>query len=159
MNQPYLKKLPSNTTKNLLENNIWSDGFAPLQLDILSHSFQAYSAPSTTAIFKEGQTTDFFALLCSGLVDVTKEAFSGSTKVLQTIGPGKAIGEMSFFDNSPCSANVIVKEEAALLVLDKTNYADLVEHSPRLALEISTKVIHTISARLRQTSGRLIDLI
>lgn len=158
MNQPNLKKF-STPVKSLLLDNQWADHFDPTQINTLSNFFQAYAAPSTTTIFKEGQINDFFALICTGTVDITKEALSGSTKVLQTIGAGKAIGEMSFFDKSPCSANVIVKEDATLLVLDKTNYELLVQESARLALAITIKVIHTISGRLRLTSGRLIDLI
>ncbi|MHB1949196.1 MAG: Crp/Fnr family transcriptional regulator [Gammaproteobacteria bacterium] len=159
MNHPYLKKFHSIPVKELLEENRWAESFAERQIEALASFFNAYIAPMDTVIFKEGEVNDFFALICEGSVDITKEAFSGRTKVLQTIGAGKAIGEMSFFDHNPCSANVVTKEEASLLVMDRNHYDLLVNESPRLALDISVKVIQTISSRLRQTSGRLIDLL
>lgn len=159
MNNPQLIHQPDIKTRELLESSNWTNSFTPKQIEVLARHFNAYSAPTSTIIFKEGQTNDFFALVCEGMTDITKETFSGNAKILQTMGAGKAIGEMSFFDYSPCSANVTAKIETTLLVMDREHFESLTNESPRLALEIALKVIQTISQRLRQTSGRLIDLI
>lgn len=154
-----LKRLSEASVRTLLEATSWCDDFSPLQIGTMTHFFIPYKASADTVILKEGEHYDFFALICDGSVNIVKESFSGEKKNLQFIGPGKIFGEMSFFDHSPCSANVIVKEDITLLAMHRPEFQTLSTDIPHLALAITIKIISTISQRLRQTSGKLIDFI
>lgn len=148
---------PALSVKDLLATLEWVDGFNGKQIETVAPYFAAYKATAGTAILKEGNSHDFFALICEGSVDVIKQDHTGNPKTILSISRGKAFGEIAFFDEGICSANVVAKTENLLLVMDKHNFAELAEHHPPLALTIMLKIIKTISQRLRQTTGRLVD--
>lgn len=135
----------------------WVDDLPAKQITDLAVYFQAYSAPAGTAVLREGEKTNFFAVICEGSVDVIKESSAGRLKHLKTLNLGKAIGEMAFFDHSPSSTTVVIREKALLLVMDEINFLSLCNRSPYIALNITIKLIKTLSQRLRETSGKLID--
>jgi|SRR5579885_163331 CRP/FNR family transcriptional regulator len=143
----------------LIQNSTWFDDVNPHYLEKLIPFFQPYSAPTGTIILKEGEPTNYFCLICTGIVDVVKESSSGKLKKLKTLGPDKIVGEMAFFDRGPSSTSVIAKTPAVLLVMDYDSFESLSANSPYIALNITIKLIRTISFRLRETSGKLIDLI
>lgn len=101
----------------------------------------------------------FFCLLCEGNVDVVKENAGGSSKKILTLGPGKILGEISFFDSGPCSASLIAKDPVKLLLFDKENFQKLSTELPGIALTIVVTLMSSLSKRLRQTTGKLIDLL
>lgn len=154
----YLHKydIPANL---LLENSDWVNDFIQTQLELLGPFFQPYLAPAGTLILKENETTDFFCLICEGTVDIVKENSSGRLKTLKTLGANKIIGEMAFFDSYPSSASVIAKEPSTLLIMDNKSYRTLCTVSPYVALKLTIKFLVTISNRLRETNGRLIDFL
>lgn len=151
-----MKQLTHVSVKNMLENSSWGEDFVSAQLDILALYFLPYSAPVGTVMHKEGEANDFFALICEGAVNVVKESSLGPKTLLQ-LNTGKAFGEMSFFDGGACSASIVVKDEVTMLVMTKKKFAELKKEATHLALELTIKLIRTISSRLRQTSGQLID--
>ena len=143
----------------LLELAKWAEDFTTTQLEQLALFFTPYSAETGLTLIREGLRCSFICLICEGEVDVIKESSIGRSKKLQSFGPGKVLGEMSFFDHAPASATIVVKKEAVLLLMTEENYKSLCEQQPHLALVITIKLIRTVSQRLRQTSGKLIDLI
>jgi len=145
--------------RHLLELSNWVEDLTPLQIERLAPYFQAYSAQPGTMILKEGDPSGFFCLICEGVVDVVKENSSGKFKKLKTLEQGKAFGEMAFFDHNPSSTSIIVKQAATLLIMEECDFDSLCTDSPFLALKVTINLIRTISSRLRETSGKLIDLI
>lgn len=143
----------------LLEKSNWLTDLMPLQMEELAAFFQPYSAAPGTIILMEGEAIHFFCLICEGEVDVVKENSLGKLKKLKTFGRGKIIGEMAFFDHGPSSATIIVKQQAILLIMDVDSFKTLCIQSPYIAISIMTNLIRTISGRLRETSGKLIDLL
>lgn len=143
----------------MLETSKWADDLSHRQLDQLAYYFKAYSAPVNAYILREGEPGELFCLLCDGTVDIVKESGSGQKKNLQTLGPGKAFGEIAFFDRGTCSASIVVKKTVTLLVMDQEAFTKLCDEAASLALQITLKVVHLLSQRLRATTGKLIDLI
>ncbi|VVC77075.1 hypothetical protein AQUSIP_24020 [Aquicella siphonis] len=145
--------------EDLLENTDWVNDFIQNQIEQLAGYFQPYLAPAGTLIMKEHESTDYFCLICEGSVDVVKENASGRLKQLKTLGANKIIGEMAFFDRCPSSASVIAREPSTLLVMDEQSFEKLSSLFPYIAMKITIKLIKTISSRLRETDGRLMDLL
>jgi CRP/FNR family cyclic AMP-dependent transcriptional regulator len=142
-----------------LDASDWVNDFNPRQLDVLANYLDCYTARINLNILTEGDINNLFCLICEGKVAVVKENRLGEAKELQTLGPGKFFGEVSFFDNGPCSASIVTQEKVTLLLFDKTGFQKFCDESPSLALIITLNLIKNISQRLRQTTGKLIDLI
>jgi CRP/FNR family cyclic AMP-dependent transcriptional regulator len=145
--------------RQLLELSNWVEDLTQIQMEKLAPYFQAYSAEAGTMILKEGEPSGFFGLICEGAVDVVKESSSGRFKKLKTLQKGKAFGEMAFFDHNPSSTSIIVKERTILLIMEDRSFEALCADSPYIALKVTVNLIRTVSSRLRETSGKLIDLI
>ena len=143
----------------LLEGFSWTEDLTVRQVQMLAPYFSVYEASTDTAIIHEGDKVEFFGVIYEGVAEVVKENFSGSAKVLSAIRPGKTFGEMGFFDKQPASASIAVKKNAILLVMTKNDFEALASESPALALVLLIKILRGMSARLRETSGKLIDLI
>jgi CRP/FNR family transcriptional regulator, cyclic AMP receptor protein len=60
-------------------------------------------------------------------------------------GPGDFFGEMSLIDNNPRSATVVADSDLEALVLDRREFKDLVDASPKIAW----KMLVSMARRLR----------
>ncbi len=154
----YLDRITT-SPKQLLELSDWVDDLTTLQTESLAPYFQAYAAQPGTVILKENKPAGFFCFICEGAVDVIKENSAGKFKKLKTLEKGKAFGEMAFFDHIPSSASIVVKQQATLLIMEERDFESLCIDFPYLALKITINLIRTLSSRLREASGKLIDLI
>ena len=142
-----------------LESSEWADNFDGRQLDTIASYLSCYTAPIEFTVLKENEMNDFFCLLTEGQVNVTKENGAGEAKKIHAFGPGKFFGEISFFDNSSCSASIIVSKPATLLLFNKTSFKKFCDDAPSVALTVTLGLIKNMSRRLKQTTGRLVDLI
>jgi CRP-like cAMP-binding protein len=143
----------------LLETFDLVDNLASNQIGTLATFLRAYLVTTNDPILTEGEKNNFFCLICDGEVDIIKSDLANNTKKLSSLGPGKIIGEISFFDQGPCSAGVVAKNEVTLLVIDRTEFNSLCEQATHIALEITLKIMRSLGQRLRQTTGKLIDLL
>lgn len=143
----------------LLDDFDLANDFNSIQMDKLAKYFKAYSTLTSMTILKEGQINDLLCFLSSGNVDIVKETAAGKNKILQTFGSGKIFGELSFFDRSPSSASVMAKNDAILLVLHREDWEKLSSEIPSIALAVTQNLIKSIASRLRETTGKLIDLL
>lgn len=143
--------------QDMLDECGWTDDLSSFKRNELASYFQAYSAPVGTMILQEGERTSFFVILCEGTVDVVKESSAGRLKRLKTFSAGKVLGEMAFFDHCVSSTTVVVTQKATLLLMDEHSFKTMCSHSPGLALTVTIKLIRTLSNRLREASGKLID--
>ena len=81
------------------------------------------------------------------------------SKVIGSVGEGKTFGEMALIDREPRSASVVAVSDTILIVLHLTEFNDMSDSSPRLALKILHRIAKLLSHRLRQTSGVLADFL
>ncbi len=125
----------------------------------LADYVQAFRARADITLFQEGGHNSFMCLLIDGQLDVLKEDEQGQQKRLATVRRGKAIGEMALIDQQAHSATVITAKESTLLLLSRDNLFRMSEKYPRLAFTVLMRISQTLSMRLRQTSGKLIDYL
>ena len=143
----------------LLDSSRWFKNFDRDQIEQLAQYFRVYQVAKDVQLVSEGETKRFLGIVCSGSLLVVKEDGSGKTQEIATLGPGKAFGEISLIDGFPRSASVITKEPTRVLILLEDSYSRLVEDRARLALQLVENIGKIMSARLRQTSGRLVDFL
>lgn len=92
----------------------------------------------------------------AGMLEVGVTHFDGVTvSTLARISAGSVIGEQSFFDAQPRSANVWAVTEGALLRWEYESYKRFGAEEPRLARDLLFGVARVLSTRLRTTSIRV----
>lgn len=78
-----------------------------------------------------------------------------SISPLAKIGAGSVIGEQSFFDGQPRSANVSAVSDGELLCLTQEKFDELAAREPALARDLLFALGRILSLRLRHTTSRI----
>lgn len=125
---------------------------------IARHGY-AYESEANKVLCREGARESYVGVVLRGKVRVVKEDCQQCQKEIATFGAGRSFGEMSLVDGEPRSASIVACESTVVLVLTKQSFVALSKENPKLGVQILFKISKTISRRLRQTSGRLIDLL
>jgi len=111
--------------------------------------------PSEVVIQREAKDRAL-AFVDSGLFEVGITQVDGvSIAPLARIGPGSVIGEQSFFDGHPRSANVWAITEGRLLMLTYEAFERFSREEPALARDLVFGLARVLSMRLRNTTFRV----
>ena len=95
-------------------------------------------------------------LVAEGKLEVGVTMFDGvSVSSLARIEAGSVIGEQSFFDDEPRSANVWAVTDGALLRWEFEQYRRFSEDEPALARDFLFGIAQVLSSRLRLTTIRI----
>jgi uncharacterized membrane protein len=106
---------------------------------------------SGEVVFHQGEEGDSLLCVVDGQLDTLVKDNAGQEIVLDTIGAGDAVGEMSMLDGRPRSATVRCTEDARLLVLERDELLAVVPRSPHLALAMMAQM----AARARKVDDLL----
>ena len=147
------------TLCNMLEDTALFHEFSYPEIETLAKFVHAYRAPKGTLLMKEGERDTYICIISKGRVDIIKETQEFEKKKLATIREGSAIGEMSMVDDFPHSASAKTATEAEIVLLTKANLLRICDEYPQLGNKILWRLAWQLSARLRQTSGVLIDYL
>lgn len=108
--------------------------------------FTAMELPAGQIVFREGQPGDAFYIIVSGRVSVTKQ-FPDGPRVLGSMGPGDAFGEIALLDNSPRTATLRSEQAAMLLRLPREQFDQLIERAPGLHEQLEALAAQRRTAR------------
>ena len=145
--------------RKLLEGTKWTDSLSAKEIETLARYLHVCAAETGSVIVKEGRREAYLCLIIEGRVSIVKEGAGQTAKQIGSAGAGRIIGEMSLIDGEPRSASVVADEPTTLVVLTGEGFARLSSEVPRLAVKILLKISKSISQRLRQTSGALLDYL
>ena len=106
-------------------------------------------------LFQQGDFGDAMYIVKTGALEIYKNDVFGSVRVAE-VRPGGLVGEMALVENKPRSANVRASEDAKLLVLSRSAYADLKKVHPQVATKFQDELLLLLSGRLRQTTEKLV---
>ncbi|MDB5866821.1 MAG: hypothetical protein JWO70_4627 [Betaproteobacteria bacterium] len=110
---------------------------------------------SDVVIRREATERSLF-FIAEGTVDVGVTMIDGlSVSSLARIGRMSVIGEQSFFDGAPRSANVWAITDGTLLCWDIEAYERFGEQEPALARDLLFALGRVLSSRLRMTTIRV----
>jgi CRP/FNR family transcriptional regulator, cyclic AMP receptor protein len=101
-------------------------------------------------IFKEGSHGVAVYLIESGKVEISKDV-QGQKLVVETLGPGEMLGEMSFIDGEPRSATATALEDTVLELLDK----DFIDSEFNRISSDFRGIVRNLVKRLRNTTQKL----
>jgi CRP/FNR family transcriptional regulator, cyclic AMP receptor protein len=116
--------------------------------------------PVGEQIFAISEPGDSLYIVGSGMVELFVKDDAGSKIVLTVCGQGEVFGELSLFDGGPRTASAVALEETTLLVLDRDELLEFLQHHPAAALDLLTTMgqrIRTTDAILRRRVSRNIN--
>ena len=96
-------------------------------------------------------------LILEGRVAILKEDSRLGQKKLAELGRGKAFGEIAVLDSQPRSASVVASVDTRMLVLSRKALEHMCEEQPKLANKLMWMLVEVVTARLRMTSGALVE--
>jgi len=107
-------------------------------------------------IFREGEPGDALYLIVEGEISVSKgSSVNGNPGVeIARIGSGEYFGEMALLEDAPRSATIQTVSPSRFLVLQKSDFIQIVQEYPQIALHIC----RVLSVRIRKLHQKIRDL-
>lgn len=106
-------------------------------------------------IFTRGEAGDELLLIRRGAVRIMLPIDDKQSHHLATFGRGDFIGEMSFLDNAPRSANAIAFTDTDLYALSRKRFDVLAAEHKKLAINLFNALARMLAIRLRYTNSEL----
>jgi CRP/FNR family transcriptional regulator, cyclic AMP receptor protein len=107
-----------------------------------------------TIILLEDEEGDTLFIIIKGKVKVTTFSESGKELIFSILSEGDFFGDMSLLDGKPRSATIISLEESELRMIRRSDFNNLIEKHPRIAL----KLLEELTGRLRNADERIESL-
>lgn len=133
--------------------------FDAAEIDILSQWISGCAFPAGTFILHEGNNENCLCILIEGTVDIYKTAEPDKHLKIASIRPGETFGEMGVIDGHPFSASVIASQDSIVLMITRKDFDMLISQHGQIGIKLLKIIATTISSRLRNTTGRLADLM
>lgn len=142
---------PANTSDHLLLFE-WGDReWAKLLSATTSQPYK-----TSEVVINRGVTDRSLYFVAAGSLEVGVSYVDGvSISPLAKIGAGSVIGEQSFFDGEPRSANVWAVTDGVLLQLTYERFHELADAEPAMMRDFLFALGRILSMRLRHTSMRV----
>ncbi len=96
-------------------------------------------------LFKKNDPADSLFIINNGKLKIIAQDSQGTQLVLNQIGAGELVGEISLFDASPRTASVAAAEDSTVFELRRDDFFNLIRAKPDMALSI----LHSMSMRMR----------
>lgn len=134
----------------LLQKSPLLAGLSPESLDQLVKMSQAVTLSAGEKLIGEGDAGDSAYVILDGELEVSKRSGARDI-VLSTRRAGDLIGEMALLNQAPRMATVRANRDSRLLKIPAEAFEQLLRTSPEATLAI----LHTVTARLRNTESLL----
>lgn len=110
-----------------LFKNLSDQELSELGAHISSESFK-----KKETIFHEGEPPEWFYIVASGKVKITKLSHEGKEVILEIIQPGDIFGGVAVLKNFPYPANAVTMEDTEALKISRKNLMRLLDRFPNL---------------------------
>ncbi|HKU70758.1 MAG TPA: cyclic nucleotide-binding domain-containing protein [Burkholderiales bacterium] len=147
----------ANEIFGLVGKSLFFAEFSREDISVMAGYMVVYKAAPGETIIREADGGDYMLLIIEGAVDIFKRGSRDEQQHMTTVGPGMTLGEMSMIDGEPRFATCIATEPTVFSVLHRDDMAKIILDHPSLGSKILVKLVSMLSARLRQTSARLLQ--
>lgn len=103
----------------------------------VASSLQPLSLPKGSVLYREGDAGDALYIIQSGRVKIVTRKDGGQERVLNYLGRGDTLGEMSLLTDRPRSVTAKVDNNASFLVLYKKDFDVFLKKNPTASLYLS----------------------
>lgn len=123
-------------------------GLPATEMSHLARTLRVLDLQPGAALFQENDVGNELFIVIAGRVEVVKGMGTPEEKVLQSIGPGEYVGEMSLLmPHGQRSAGARAKDNCRLWVMTRADFDGLLHRQPRLAYNM----VRVLSERLADT--------
>jgi CRP/FNR family transcriptional regulator len=146
---------------NLLQNCQLVEGLTKDEVDHLIGICELKQFAKGDTLFKEGEPSKNIYVVTEGLLGVRKHIIDKKDDnipllpVIAEQGAGEIVGEFSFFDGNPRSAEVFAMADTRALILDPETFHQFSNHFPQVSQKITVNLIKILIGRIRKANERL----
>jgi len=119
-------------------------GLSDSSLENLSSKLHEFHLSTGDVLFEKGDSGDAVFIVTSGELKVVSQNKEGNEVILNQVGPGAVIGEMSLLDSGDRSAGVVAMTEAVLLALNRKDFFEVVNSHPEMGLELTRNLVQRL---------------
>ena len=112
--------------------------------------------PKDTMIFSEAQSGSDMFIIQRGEVSITK-VVNGNEVTLAVLKKGDMFGEMALIENKPRSANAIAHSDCSLMVINRSNFNQMVATQPQLIAKLTTTLADRLWSMYRQLDNASLE--
>jgi len=141
-----------------LERLALAAGLSEDELASLRRSLRRAELNADEVLFREGEPGDKLYLLARGAVSILVHG-GGQQRRIVTFAPGSVFGEAAMLDGAPRSATATVVEDTVVYSLSRRALDALARSDPGLANKLLVNLGRHLSARLRQTTDTLREMV
>lgn len=148
----FLKKLPGfkNTPeanpkliKQLAKHPLFKNTPEAVLAEIASR-VKIHDLKKDDVVMKAGDPSASIFILRTGWVKIVRKDDRGEEVVLNHIGPGQVIGEMSLIDRKPRSSNVVVLRSAEVMEIEYDVITEMLNHYPILGQSLLQEMFNRV---------------
>ncbi|MHB8575804.1 MAG: Crp/Fnr family transcriptional regulator [Dehalococcoidia bacterium] len=140
---------PSSDQARLIARLPLFSGLEPAITDDFARRTRTRRYGRGSIIFHKDDPGSQLYVIVSGTVRIGIPSIEGKDLVLNILSAGESFGEMALFDDLPRSASAEAIDDTTTLILQRTDFLEMVERYPKLAL----RVIELLTRRLRSTDA------
>lgn len=133
----------------------------PIFADLSLPDLEKIAARTISRSYTKGQMIlleeslgETFFVISKGSVKVTRLSNDGREVILAMLGEGEFFGEMSLLDGEGRSANIVAIEDASVLTLKRSDFLDILERFPKIAISL----LEELARRLRKSDQQIESL-
>ena len=123
-------------------------------LKVITGKMVARSYDKEKMILVEESAGETLFLISKGTVKITRMSDDGREVILAILGEGDFFGEMALLDGEGRSANVIALEDAEVLTLQRSDFLDILERFPKIAIHL----LKELTTRIRYSDQQIESL-
>jgi CRP/FNR family transcriptional regulator len=124
---------------NLKKINLFKN-LSDEELKELEHYITTATFRKKDDIFTEGDAPEWFYIVSTGKVKVTKISHDGKEIILEVISPHDIFGGVAVLRNIPYPANAVAMEDSEILKISRKNLMRLVDRFPNLMYFIALQL-------------------
>jgi CRP-like cAMP-binding protein len=107
-------------------------------------------------IFSEGEPAEDIFIIRKGSVKIARMSGNGEI-LLEIIKPGDVFGEMALLESKPRSASAVAHEKCDLMVVNQSNFDQMIKTQPQLITRLITVLAERIWTCYRKLTNTQID--
>lgn len=111
-------------------------------------------------VIREGEPGSEMFVMLQGRVEIRRRTRAGDDYTVVTLRAEDNVffGEMALIDDDVRSATIVTTEDAEFLVLGKSEFLNLGDSDPQIALPITREIAKILASRLRKTTGDMLTI-
>lgn len=138
-----------------LDQTMLARGLSEEEVAVLARHMVPHQLAPDGVLFRTGEIGESLFVAADGVVDIYLPLRNGKKKRVASFAPGVIVGEMSFIDDVPRSADGHVAQATLVWELRRSSFAEMSITHPLLANKIMLNLSRGLAERLRTTTQNL----